>query len=419
MGKIAVIGGGISGATCAQILRANGHQTVVYEKKEIPGGLIKCTIEDGNLFHRVGGHVFNSQDPNIANWFWSKFDKEREFLFAKRNATIHMNRNFIGYPVEQHLYQMEADKATKIVSQLLELRGNQLNNLNDANFYDFLLSRFGETLCEDYFIPYNTKIWNLDLRQMPVTWLAGKLPMPTVDEIVMGNIMRASEKSMVHAHFFYPKQGGSQFIIDRLLQGIEVRTHDECRSINTYEKLEVNDENYDALVYTGDIREISRILGTDDPALEKLANLKSNGTTTVLCSCDANPYSWVYIPDQNIACHRMIMTGNFSASNNSPDLPANRTTCTVEFVGNIDQASIDLSLRSLPLNPIQIAVNFEPKSYVIQEMDSRETISAAREKLKQSNIWICGRFAEWEYYNMDEAIASAMRVTSEMNARIN
>ena len=60
MMKYAVIGAGVSGLSMAGMLLKKGHEVVVYERDSRPGGLIKCTEVQGNLYHRVGGHVFNS-----------------------------------------------------------------------------------------------------------------------------------------------------------------------------------------------------------------------------------------------------------------------------------------------------------------------------------------------------------------------
>ncbi|WP_298327800.1 FAD-dependent oxidoreductase [Asticcacaulis sp.] len=418
MGKVAIIGGGVSGASCAKLLQQRGHEVVVYEKAKVPGGLIKCTEEAGNLFHRVGGHVFNSKDAAVSDWFWSNFDKETEFLFAERNASIFFGDRFVGYPIEQYLYELDKTVASKVIEDLLKAT-NSSNRLTDyTSFYDFLVQRFGETLCTEYFIPYNTKIWKMDLREMPLSWLDGKLPMPSVKEIIAANILRDKESGMVHSKFYYPKKGGSQFIIDRLLHGIAVHTSEQIDKIETSERVVINGQAYDAAIYTGDIRKISQIVTSGGDLFAQVENLPSNGTTTVLCSCDANPYSWVYIPHKDLKCHRIIMTGNFSPNNNSADLPPNRVTCTVEFVGEVSKEVVDASISQLPFNLSPISTNFEPNSYVIQNKGAREAVDLVRGSLKTSNIWLCGRFAEWEYYNMDAAILSAMNIVGEVDARI-
>lgn len=66
--KIAVIGGGISGLSIAQILHKK-NEVVVYEKESRPGGLIKCSFVEGNLYHQTGGHVFNTKRQDVWDWF--------------------------------------------------------------------------------------------------------------------------------------------------------------------------------------------------------------------------------------------------------------------------------------------------------------------------------------------------------------
>ena len=88
--EISVIGSGISGLSISQMLSKKNNVTI-YEKGDKIGGLIKCDIIDNVLFHKVGGHVFNSKNTEVLNWFWNFFDKDTEFIKAKRNAKILLN----------------------------------------------------------------------------------------------------------------------------------------------------------------------------------------------------------------------------------------------------------------------------------------------------------------------------------------
>ena len=67
--SVIVIGSGISGLSIANILVEN-CKVEVLEKSSKIGGLIKCDRIEGNLFHRVGGHVFNSRNKKVTDWFW-------------------------------------------------------------------------------------------------------------------------------------------------------------------------------------------------------------------------------------------------------------------------------------------------------------------------------------------------------------
>ena len=224
MGKknnFAIIGSGISGLTCANILKKDDYKVTVFEQKENYGGLISCTLDKGNLFHRVGGHIFNSKNKIVSNWFWGKFDKDKEFLKANRNAVIHLNKKFVNYPIELNLSQLDFSISKQIINELIDLSNH--GNIISGSFEEFLNNNFGKTLCEIYFNNYNKKIWNRDLGTIPIDWLEGKLPMIDPKEILFKNIFSSKEDNMVHSTFYYPKLGGSQFIVNRLCEGIKIK----------------------------------------------------------------------------------------------------------------------------------------------------------------------------------------------------
>ena len=118
--RIAVIGAGISGISFARMTQAHADVTV-FEKASRIGGLIRCDWIDGRLFHRVGGHVFNTKDEAIRTWFWSHFDRENEFVSARRQAAIWLGGQQVGYPIENHLHQLAPALVERIVGDLLAL----------------------------------------------------------------------------------------------------------------------------------------------------------------------------------------------------------------------------------------------------------------------------------------------------------
>ena len=77
--KYAIIGAGMSGLSIANILKDHGNDVVVFEKESRPGGMIKCDRVNGNLFHRTGGHVFNTKRKDVMAWFWNHFNRDEEF----------------------------------------------------------------------------------------------------------------------------------------------------------------------------------------------------------------------------------------------------------------------------------------------------------------------------------------------------
>jgi protoporphyrinogen oxidase len=415
--EIAIIGAGISGLSSARLLVEKGHSVTLLEAAEKPGGLIKCDIVSGGLFHLVGGHIFNTRIGRVAEWFWSHFDREKEFIKADRNARILMDGHMMGYPIENHLYELDPEVLKRIIHELMLLEGRGYRApFSYRNFEEFLVGNFGETLYQIYFKPYNRKIWRKDISEISMDWLEGKLPMPDYREIILKNMLREGETEMVHSTFYYPRSGGSQFIADRLAMGLNIRFGIRVEAIEASgQGVRINGNAYDALIYTGDIRLLNKLLLVEDAelsaGLESVRSLPSNGTSNLFCETDDTDVSWLYIPGAPSRAHRIIYTGNFSPENNPP---GGRTTCTVEFSGKVSGAQMEKEIRDLPGNLKALDMHYEPSSYVIQTAGVREQIARIRSQLAKHRIYPVGRFAEWEYYNMDKAIESAMNSTTVM-----
>jgi protoporphyrinogen oxidase len=405
MNKIAIIGGGLSGLTVAHLLK-NKYNVKIFEKANRPGGLIKCERVQGSLYHTCGGHVFNSKRQDVLDWFWSFFNKEKEFIKAERNASIFMNDGLkIPYPIENHGYLLNEETKKGFINDLVKIAQNK--NSDGNNLEDFLRNRFGETLFNEYFKPYNEKIWRSSLKEIPLEWLEGKLPMPSVEEIIYNNISHINEKSFVHSSFWYEKNNGSQFIIDKLSEGLDIICNSKIDNIQKKgEFWYINKEQFDKVIYCGNIKYLP--IGVNGVDIAKYTNeinkLKYHGTTTVFCEIEKNPFSWIYLPSPSYEAHRIICTGNFSPSNNE----GNKLTATIEFTDYISKEDILQNLSKMPLAPKYLTHTFNKYSYPIQDKNTRGMILNLKKQLQETNFYMTGRFSDWEYYNMDAAIGAAI-----------
>ena len=407
--SIAIIGAGVSGLSAARFLEEKGYKTTVFEREEQPGGLIRCRRVNGNLFHTCGGHVFNTKRQDIMKWFWKQFNQQEEFAKADRNSVVFLKEGKeIPYPIENHMFLFDEATQKNFYKDLVCIVRQQ--GQQPENFEEFLRGRFGETLYSMYFQPYNEKIWRRDLRRVPLSWLEGKLPMPTVEEMIFNNVNHVKEKNFVHSSFWYEKKDGSQFIADRLAEGLDIKyCSDVSRIVKNKNGWEIDGMKYDKVVFCGNIKDmVKSIVGLDiEKYHEAIDSLESHGTTAAFCEIDANPYSWIYLPDKNIESHRIICTGNFAASNNH-NLPEGRITATVEFTDKVDKETIEKNLSRMPLHPVLLDYKYNPYTYPIQDADTRRIIRELKRRLAPHGFYFTGRFADWEYYNMDVAIGAAL-----------
>ena len=152
MEKIGIIGAGISGLTVASLLNKT-REVVVFEKEEGPGGLIRCKKLPEGLFHICGGHVFNTKVEEVQNWFWHHFDKENDFVKARRNSVVFTSEGLvIPYPVENHFFLFDKSIQNKIIQDLLFISAHPKEPSNFG--YKFDIENLNGDNCQNI----NTKI---------------------------------------------------------------------------------------------------------------------------------------------------------------------------------------------------------------------------------------------------------------------
>lgn len=406
--KYAIIGGGMSGLAAAKILQEGNNEVILFEANDRPGGMIKCDRVEGHLFHRTGGHVFNTKRQDVLDWFWKHFDREKEFTKSQRNSIVSMeNGKEIPYPIENHAYLFDEEKLKSFINDLVTIIQQQ-GRKKPQNFEEFLRGQFGETLYHDYFQPYNYKVWHRDLTKVPLSWLEGKLPMPTVQEMIYNNINHVEERTFVHSSFYYPIKGGSQFLANRIAEGLNIRYNNKIEKISKNDKKwDVNGILFDKVIFCGNVKQIPSLIdGQIDLGgyASEIEALESHGTTAVFCEIATNPYSWIYMPSRKHESHRIICTGNFAASNNTDG----KMTGTIEFTDAISKEDIIANLNRMPFSPKYLTHHYERYTYPIQQRSTREMISSLKQLLEPNGLYLLGRFAEWEYYNMDVAIGAAL-----------
>jgi len=67
--KVAIIGGGLSGLSCAKYLSDAGHQPTVYEARDVLGGKVSAWQDEDGDWIETGLHIFFGAYPNMMNLF--------------------------------------------------------------------------------------------------------------------------------------------------------------------------------------------------------------------------------------------------------------------------------------------------------------------------------------------------------------
>lgn len=88
---VAIIGGGLSGLSCAKYLADAGHKPIVYEARDVLGGKVSAWQDKDGDWIETGLHIFFGAYPNMMNMFSELNIKDRlqwkshQMTFAMQN----------------------------------------------------------------------------------------------------------------------------------------------------------------------------------------------------------------------------------------------------------------------------------------------------------------------------------------------
>ncbi len=80
----------------------------------------------------------------------------------------------------------------------------------------------------------------------------------------------------------------------------------------------------------------------------------------------------------------------------------------------IEGREISVELKRIPLNPKYLDHKYNQYTYPIQDANTRQIIGNLKNYLSLVDFLFTGRFADWEYYNMDVAIGAAMDLCNKL-----
>ena len=89
-------------------------------------------------------------------------------------------------------------------------------------------------------------------------------------------------------------------------------------------------------------------------------------------------------------------------------------TGTIEFTDELTEEEIKEQLAKIPLHPRYIKHRFNKYTYPIQDQGTKRLIADIKAALQPFGFHFTGRFADWEYYNMDVAIGAAMDLSKTL-----
>lgn len=409
--KIGVLGAGISGLSIGRLLSPN-FEVEILERNSVYGGIARTRQIEGVTYHPVGGHCFNSKYPDVLEFVFNEVLPRDQWHQIFRNAVIKLKGAEVSYPIEfavQQIYNFDPQLAINITRDFLSAEDDKVYE----NLEDWFRKKFGDTLAEEYFIPYNTKIWNRHPREMSPGWVDGKLPIPDKNSFFKGLISNESDK-MPHATFFYPDTNNQNTFIDCMADGLNIICDYAIMSIvktNEGKWLINEDKEYDLIISTLPLNLLPGLIaGVPEEILAAAAKLKYNKVSTMIWETEETNRTWTYVPDSNNFFHRYIHIGSFFT-------PKKNYSIT-EVIGERTRDEMIENGKKDPFLKRPVDYNISEHAYVVFDENYDAATRLVKDYIKELDLYTLGRFGEWEYYNMDVCIKSSIELKNIILSRI-
>ncbi|MBN1879067.1 FAD-dependent oxidoreductase [bacterium] len=425
--KVIVVGAGPAGLGVAGGIRA---ACVILEKQMQPGGLMRSKTVKGYVFDWAG-HIFFTRINRIRDLIEEL--QKGDFHYQDRESWIFSKNTYSRYPFQANTFGLPLPVVKECLMGLIEATYSD-DPAEPTNFEQWIYKTYGSGIASHFMIPYNRKLWARDLSEMDHHWLADRVPRPGLSEFIDGALGPGRKDLGPNARFGYPLTGGMQTVADRLAlkSAATIEYNTTVTMIDPVKQQVITQDKrvftYDHLVLTCPLHEIVDMTRNIPDELRQLS--RSLEFLSVLCvnvgirRSSITEKHWIYFPEPEFLFHRVFVQGNAA-----PQVcPQGCFSFTAEITYNskkevdINSAgltTLDGLIRAGLLNendPVDVVDLIDiPVAYIVPTHERNSVVSSLREWYKRHNIHLVGRFAEWEYYNMDHAIDAGWTLAEELN----
>ncbi len=357
-----VVGAGLFGSVFAYEAKKRGKSCLVIDKRQHIGGNVYCEEIEGINVHKYGAHIFHTS--NKATW---------EYInqFAEFN-------NYINSPVavyKDELYNLPFNMNTfskmwniRTPQEAKDIIAKQIEELDikePKNLEEQALSLAGRDVYEKLVKGYTEKQWGRDCTALPA-FIIKRLP-----------LRFTYDNNYFNDRFQGIPMGGYTKIIEKMLEGIEVKTNTDY-----FEFIKENPDIAEKTLFTGMIDEF---YGYKLGALE---------------------YRSVRFEKEILDCDNY--QGNAVVNYTAREVPYTRIIEHKHFeFGQQEKTVISREYSS------EWKVGMEP--YYPVNNDENNALFGEYKKLaeKEERVIFGGRLGNYQYYDMDKVIEAALDLVSK------
>lgn len=406
-----VIGAGVTGLAYANF---TSNPYLVIEADDHTGGLCNTIIQDGFVWD-YSGHFFHFQNQEVVDFISQRIDRSG-LITVKKHTQIKYTDLLIDFPFQKNIHQLPKDEFIDCLYDLFNTK-----ETSQDTFKKMLYAKFGKSIAEKFLIPYNSKLYAVDLDRLDADAMGRFFPYADREEIIRN--FRNTNASSYNGSFLYHKGGAIQYVnaLQRDLAPDAISLNEKVLSINPEKhQLTTNSRTltYDNLISTLPFVSLLGLCGYDydRQALTwnkvLVFNLGFDGEGTDRLN------HWIYFPEDKYIFYRVGFYNNIVGTDRmslyveiglKPDVTVDVNDMLSQVLDGLRLADILhdellISWHHVIMNPAYIHVNRQGIDYVARMKDT----------LSRHNIYSIGRYGSWNYSSIEDNMLEALTLAKQL-----
>ncbi|HOJ08495.1 MAG: UDP-galactopyranose mutase [Ignavibacteriota bacterium] len=357
-----IVGAGFAGSVLAERIASQLNKKVLIAEKRnhIAGNAYDEYDEHGILVHRYGPHIFHTNSKEVFEYLsqfteWIPYEHKVLAKLGNELYPIPINRITIN---KLYSLNLKTDEEVKEFYERVREKRFPITNSEDI-----IVNQVGYDLFNKFFRYYTKKQWNLEPKGLSAS-VCGRIPVRTNDD----------SRYFTDKYQFMPKDGYTK-MFERMLnhKNIEVILNTDYKNI-------LDSVKFDKMIYTGPIDYFF------DFKFGKL------------------PYRSIRFEFENISKKQFQETAQINYVDDSV-----KYTRVIEHK-LLSQQNSDSTTISFEY-PQKEGEQFYP---IPTEENRSQYLLYKKEAEKLSDVFFCGRLAEYQYYNMDQVVANTLKLVGNL-----
>ncbi len=358
-----IVGAGLFGSVFACEMKKKGKSCLVIDRREhIAGNIYTEKILDIQV-HKYGAHIFHTSDRRV----WEYVNRYAEFNCFVNSPVAVYGEELYNLPFNMNTFnrmwgvKTPAQAKAKIEEQIKELNISEPQNLEEQ-----ALSLAGKDVYEKLIKGYTEKQWGRSCKELPA-FIIKRVP-----------LRFTYDNNYFNDRYQGIPVGGYTAMVEKMLEGTEVRTHTEYKEF--IKRCGAEGITFDRVLYTGMIDEYFdyklgaleyRSLRFEQEEMPDCANYQGNAVVN---------YTERSVPYTRIIEHKHFEFGSQPG-----------TVITREYPAKWE-----------PGDEPYYPVNDERNEKLFREYKK------LAEKEGNFKLLFGGRLGQYRYYDMDKVIAAAL-----------